>query len=530
MRHFVLLIVPLALILAACQAAPEATNYSVYVLADNLERTFVIQETMTVESFLSQASIEWDDNDRIVPSLHTQVTDGTRITIVRVEEEELCETEVLPYEDEYRNVEGLDPGEERIQQQGQNGEQRVCYRIIYENGTQLQRIPVGQAEIIQEPVNRILAIGVSNEVEPIPITGTLTYINNANAWIIAGNSTEKRPLTITNDLDSLVMSLSPDGRYLMYTREAEDSESFVNELWVIDTRNPDSAVQLSITDVLYAEWLITDDYTISYSTSEVQELFPGWRALNNLWISRIDPTTGASFNPRLIVDENSGGLYGWWGTVYSWSPDGETIAWAQADSSGVYDDATLPIPLTNYEIFRNVQEWSWRSPLSWSFDGQLIASVIHGPSQPGVPADASPIFSVVVNDIEGNFEAMIAEGAGMWAAPKFSPQLENPESLFPGGYIAYLRVRDPNQPINGEQDLVVTDRDGSNERVIFPSDGQPGIRSSDWGLTPTDFTWSPDGRQIAVIYNGNLYIVDVVTEASFQMTFDGGSQHPVWSR
>lgn len=530
MRHYLLFILPIALILAACQPEPEAANYSVYVQVDNLGRTFVIPETMTVETFLARANIDWDDNDRIVPPLHTQVTEGTRITIVRVEEEEICETEVLPYQDEYRNVEGLAPGEERIQQQGQNGEQRVCYRIIYENGTQQQRIPVGQAEIIQESINRILAVGVSNEVEPIPITGTLTYINNSNAWIIEGNSTEKRPLTVTGDLDSMVMALSPDGRYLMYTREAEDSESFVNELWVIDTGNPDSAVQLPITDVLHAEWLITDDYTISYSTGEVYELFPGWRALNNLWVSRIDPATGESFNPRLIVEENGGGTYGWWGMVFSWSPDGERIAWAQADTTGIYDDTTQALPLTNFASFRNVQEWSWRTPLSWSFDGQLIASVIHGPSQPGVPADASPIFSVVVNDIDGNFEAMIAEGAGMWAAPKFSPQLENPESPYPEGYIAYLRLRDPNQPINGEQDLIVADRDGSNARIIFPAEGQSGIRSSDWGLTPTDFTWSPDGRQIAIIYRGNLYIVDVVTEASFQMTFDGNSQHPVWSR
>ena len=530
MRQFLLCVILLTLFLTACQPEPEPTRYSVYVQVDNFERTFTIAESMTVEDFLAQANITWDENDRIVPPTYTQVTEGTRITIVRVEEEVVCETEELPYEDEYRTVEGLEVGEERIQQQGRNGEQRVCYRIIYENGTQEQRIPVDQPEIIIEPINRVIAVGVSNEVEPIAITGTLTYLNNGNAWIITRSSTEKRPLTVTNDLDSLVLALSPDGRYLMYTREAEDSESFVNELWVMDTGNPDSSAQLSITDVLHAEWLLTDDYTISYSTSEAIETYPGWRPLNNLWVSRIDPLTGASFNPRLVVEENNGGPYGWWGTVYSWSPDGETIAWSRADSSGIYNDADQPITLTEFNTFRNPQDWSWRSPISWSFDGTLLTSVIHGPPQPGIPVDASPIFSVVAYDIEGNFETIISEGAGMWSSPQFSPQVENANSVYPEGYLAYLRVRDPNQPINGEHDLVVTDRDGSNARIIFPPAGQVGIRSSDWGLTPRDFTWSPDGRQIAVIYQGDLWIVDVVTEARYQMTFDGGALNPVWSR
>ncbi|MEO1646499.1 MAG: G5 domain-containing protein, partial [Chloroflexota bacterium] len=220
MRIYIIIGLLLAVLIGCTPTEPETVGYSVYVTVDNLERTFLVDEPMTVEDFLGQASINYDDNDRLVPPSYTQVTDGTRITIVRVEEEEVCETEVLPYEDEFRSVEGLEPGEERIQQQGENGEQRVCYRIIYEDGLQQQRVQVGQAEIIEEPTNQIIAVGVDNEVEPIPIVGTLSYLNNGNAWIIRGNSTEKRPLTVTGDLDSLVLSLSLDGRYLMYTREA----------------------------------------------------------------------------------------------------------------------------------------------------------------------------------------------------------------------------------------------------------------------------------------------------------------------
>jgi hypothetical protein len=518
--------------LAACQPSASEENFYATVIENNLERTFMLPFPMTVEEFLGQASILWDDNDRIVPPLYTQVTNGTRITIVRVDEEETCEMEVIPFQDQRVPNQGYEPGDERVIQPGQNGEQRVCYRTIYENGSEQQRIPIGEPEIIQEPINRIVIYGVERVVEPIPIVGNLAYLNNDNAWLIYSSSQNNVPLTVSSDLDSMVFTLSLDGRYLLFTRKAQETEAFVNELWAVDTSNPEQLVQLSITDVLYAEWLPTPDYSISYSTGEVEDVMPGWNALNNLFTSRIDPVTGGFFNPRLIVDESSGGLYGWWGTIFDWSPDGERLAWMQADASGIYNADNEPTALTNFDSFYILQDWSWRSNLSWSWDGSLIATVIHGPAAPNQPSESSPIFSVVVLDAEGSFEAMIKQGAGMWAQPQFSPQLETPDKLYPQGYLAWLQARVPNEPVYGEYDLIVADRDGSNARILFPPENQEGIRweSRHLRLSPNLFTWSPDGRQIALIYQGNLYVIDVATENAYQMTFDGGSENPVWSR
>lgn len=531
--HFPIIIF-LSLFLAACQTQPEDTSFTVVVQVGNVERTFAVSEPMTVEEFLTQENVQalgitWDENDRLVPPAYTQITDGTRITIVSVDEQENCEMEVIPYEVVTLRNEAFEPDERRVQQTGENGEQQVCYRTIFENGTEVQQIPIGQPEIIREPVNEIVVVGVSEEVEPVLITGTLAYINNGNAWIVRRNSTEKRALTITSDLDSFVFTLSDDGQYLLYTREPEDTESFVNELWVLDTTLVDSAVQLSVSDVLYAEWIPESEDTIAYSTGEVYDLDPGWDALNNLWVSRIDPETGNAFNPRQIVEESSGGSYGWWGTVFKWSPDGERLAWSQAEAVGIYDNSD-PITLTQFASFRNIQDWSWRASLAWSWDSSLITTVVHGlPPSANIPPETSPIFNVVVLDADGNFEALIQEGAGMWASPKFSPQLQIPDAQYPQGYLAYLKVRNPNDPVSGEYDLVIADRDGSNARIVFPPEGQSGINPSDFGITQQDFTWSPDGRQIAVVYQGDVYIVDVETRISYRLTFDGGSENPVWT-
>jgi len=515
--------------LAACQPQVEEQGMVVHLIIDELERAFVINEAMTVEEFLAEAGAELDDNDRLNPPAFTQLTDGLRVTIVRVDEETVCERQPIPYEEEIVLNEAFAPGEERISQVGQSGEQEVCFRVISENGAVAERVQVGQPQTITAPVSEIRIVGVNQDVEPVPIEGTLAYINGGNAWVMDGNSTTKRILTSTSDLDSHVLSLSPDSRYLIYTREPSEPDAFVNELWLIDTVGDKEPVQLEPTDVLFAEWLTNEDDTISYSTSEVQNIEPFWNALNNVWTMRVDPISGNTLNIRQIVPENSGGLSGWWGTVYRWSPDGEKLAWVRADSAGIIGDSGEFVTLVEYPSFRVLQNWSWRTDISWSWDSTLLALTVHGPPIGNQPADRSPVFNVSVADVTGAFEAKVIDSAGMWSAPRFSPPVDT-DAEFPRGYLAYLQARDPFNSVNGEYDLMVADRDGSNARHLFPSENRVGIRSQVRGVIPYDYVWSPDGQQIALTYQGNLWIVNVETAVAHQLTFDGGATHPVWSR
>lgn len=527
LSYFVLL---LTIILAACtdDATPEASFMLITVVDNNFERTYQEDQTMTVEAFLVQAGYEWDDNDRIVPPLYTQVVDGTRITIVDVEENEICEEQDIPYQVVTQRNEGLEPGEQVQAQSGRNGRQRICYRIIIQNGSEQDRIQIGQPEIIVEPVNEIVVVGYQQEVEPIDLPGVLAYINNGNAWVIPSRSQDKRRLTSSSDLDSLVFSLTRGGNYLLYTREPADTESFINELWLIETTGQRDPVSLNTTDVLYAEWLPDENNAFSYSTGEVQEAFPGWRALNNVWIQRIDFTTGQSLGIRRVIDETVGGVYSWWGTVFKWSPQGELLAFVEADGAGLYNSVGDREPMLDFAAYRVRQDWSWRADISWSWDGELLATTVHGAPIANEPPETSPVFDVVVTNVTNDFEATVVERAGMWASPKFSPSVAS-DNQFPRGYLAYLQARDPENSVYSDYDLVVADRDGSNARVTFPPTGQAGITWSDAGIVPVEYTWSPDGNWLAVIYQGNLWVVNVRTSISTQLTFDGGSENPVWT-
>jgi hypothetical protein len=48
-------------------------------------------------------------------------------------------------------------------------------------------------------------------------------------------------------------------------------------------------------------------------------------------------------------------------------------------------------------------------------------------------------------------------------------------------------------------------------------------------VQPSEFVWSPSGTHIAVIYQGNLWIVEIVSGATQQITIDGQASHPRWT-
>lgn len=514
-------------LLAACTAAPEEPEILVSLIADGRERTFSYNIPVTVEEFLADAEVEIGELDRVNPLPYTQISDGMRVTVVRIEEDIYCEDSAVPFQRRTVPNEGLQPGEERLGQAGQNGVEEICYRVMIEDGVRTEPIEISRTTLAS-PQDEVVYVGPSGEIAPVTIDGTLAYLSNRNAWVIRGSSTNKRLLTTTGDADGRVFALSRDGRRLLFTRQAlsgqGDGDTF-NRLWLVaDTRAEAEPVELLPNNVLYADWVPNEPDTISYSTGEARQGAPGWQAFNDLWIMRIDAQTGGAINVREVVEQSSGGLYGWWGTGYQWSADGSGLAWIRADSIGLVDLESGDLtPILDYPVYNTRQSWSWRATVSWSPDNDLLLTTVHGLPIGSEPPETSPAFHVAVADTTGAFRAEIVENAGIWAVPQWSPLLSNPGSEFPQGYLAYLHCRDfPNCFSDSAQyDLIVADRDGSNARQIFPDTGQP-------GLTQREFTWSPDGQQIALIYQGNLWVVDVASGVANQLTLDGGASRPVW--
>jgi hypothetical protein len=518
----------LVVLLAACTTtASQEQRIIVSLVADGRERTFTYDLPITVGEFLRDAGVTLGNIDDVNPPTFSQIADGMRVTVVRVQEQTECETEAIAYRRQTVPFEGLEPGEERIGQAGQNGETQVCYRVEIRDGVRGSRTETNRT-VLKAPVDEIVYVGPVGELDPVSIPGTLAYINNGNAWVMRGSSATRRNLTNTGDVEGRVFSLTPDGRALLFSQRTPSNAGFSNALYLItDTTVNADAIELTPVNVLYAEWVPGRDHTIAYSTAEARAAPPGWQAYNDLWLLRIDPASGSPLGVERLLENNPGGFAGWWGTGFYWSPDGSQLAYARANGIGLVNLETRELQsLVTYTPFSSPASWSWRAQVSWSADSALLLTTVHGQPIGSEPPESSPAFHVAVTDTSGSFVANIGQNAGIWSVPTYSPAQRDANGAIISGQIAYLRARSINNSISesAEYDLIVADRDGSNARVLFPqTTAQP-------GLTAREFAWSPDGSAIAFIYQGSLWAVDVDSGLANQLTLDAGASRPVWTR
>ena len=519
-----------AIALVSCRPGGDTPLIDVTIAVDGTTVSHSLSGAVSVDQLLASAQIILGQQDRISHPLVAQVEPDMLITIRRVREEEVCEQQEIAYQRLVKAKEGVPAGGQQLGQAGRPGIEEACYRITLEDDEEISRVLIADPVVVQAPIDEVIYAGATASITPVAIAGRLSYINHGNAWTIRDNTVNKRRLTNGHNLDSLVFDQHAAGAYLVFSSETDTTDDFFNELWLVATHAETEPQRLSPTDVLFAGWRPRSNSSIAYSTGERSDNSVGWQALNNLWLMTIDLESGRTLTIQEALPESSGGLFGWWGTNFAWSPLGNQLGWARPDGFGLVDfERRRLTALADYAVFNGATNWIWLTSLSWSFDGSLLASVTHGPPQGDEPAETSPIFNVAVTSADGRFGAELVAAAGQWAAPSFSPRASAGGSDSGAGYLAWLQAREPQNSMNSEYDLVVADRDGSNERRLFPPAGADGMRKNDRGLAPVDYAWSPDARHIAAVYRGDLWLVDVLTADAHQLTFDGGSSNPVWT-
>ena len=276
-------LIAIALFLTACSpvaATPAVEQFQVTVVHDGETETIASTE-LVVRDVLSELGITLATQDRITPGEFSPLTADMTITIVRVLEElELQEVEI-PFEQQTVRNEGLPEGETRLLQTGQNGVEEITFRILYEDGEQVSHSAVRRTVLV-EPIPEIVMVGSQSTFTIIPIKGTLAYLSAGNAWVMRESSSSRQPLTISSDLDGRVFSISPEGDYLLYTRNTVEEDTF-NSLWAISTFGTNNlSINLKVENVLWADWSPTDLRTVAYSTGEPRERAPGCR-LTTIW-------------------------------------------------------------------------------------------------------------------------------------------------------------------------------------------------------------------------------------------------------
>jgi len=513
-----------ALILSGClPLTPEQPeSFTVTIQVDGNQTTLQATPGDTVQNLLDRSGVAISSLDRVSPPGYTVLSPETLITVVRVREEFEIEETTIPFDRQIVRNESLPEKQERIIQLGVNGIQQITYRQVYEDG-QPQARTVFKSELIKEPRAEIVMGGVQRPFTPISIPGRLVYLAGGNAWAMDGNTGVRTPLVTSGDLDGYVFSLSPDRDWLLFTRKstaAADEE--INTLWMINIAEPDSEpVDLRVSNIVhFAEWAPNKVLTVAYSTVEPRATAPGWQANNDLWVVSYSGS-GMYIKRTQLIEGSSGGTYGWWGTTFAWSPQGDQLAYARPDGAGLVNLETGEMTsLVDILPYQTGGDWAWVTGLSWAPSGTSLYLVTHQ-SRPGLEnAEASPIFDLSAVVIGGPL-VKLAEQSGMFAYPVASPVGED------GSYrVAYLRAIFPELSETGRYRLTIIDRDGSNAQTLFPAEDMN-------GLEPQSVVWSPeafaDGNtRLAALYDGNLYLIDPATREYQQITGDGLIQHLDW--
>src|SRR5688572_19064033 len=500
-------------LLVSCRS-PQVTSadVTISIVADGETRAVTIPAGSTVTQALQSSGITLGNLDRVDPPAYTVLGDGNTITLTRVKEVFETEEQIIPFERQIVRNETLPEGETRLVQAGVNGTEELTYRRVLEDNVEISRSVV-KSVILQEAVPEIMMVGAQSSFAPLPIPGRLVYLAGGNAWMIDTSTANRTPLVTTGDLDGRIFELAPNGNYLIFTRKStKPADKEINTLWAVRTTggNP---LNTGISNVVhFADW-IPGTNSIAYSTVEPRATAPGWQANNDL--HRYSVTTGGKAK---ILDASSGGVYGWWGMTFAFSAEGR-LAYARPDGIGLVDlDGKYLKPLLDITPLNTHSDWAWLPAITWGADGKTLYFTSHAPPSGLVSEEDSPFFDISATSFENNATVQIAQQSGMFAYPSASPlQSSSRERQY---QVAYLQATFPEQSETSRYRLVVMDRDGSNRRIVFPAIDAP-------GLGPQSPVWAPDpiegqsGDFIAVIYQGNLWLVDSGDGQAYQVTGDG---------
>ncbi len=487
--------------------------------ADGQSHIVEIPAGSNVEEALEIAEIPVNESDRVEPPLYTLLGEDDQVEITRVEEVFETQEEIIPYERQVVRNESLPEGETRLIQLGQNGLQEITYRSVYEDGEEISNNLV-KTVILQASVPEITMVGVQAVFAPIPIPGVIAYLSGGNAWIMEDSTANRRALVTTGDLDGRIFALSPNAGWLLYTRKSEKGPAEeINTLWAVSTTGkPKDPIPLGVANVVhFAGWRPNGGTRIYYSTVEPRAAAPGWQANNDLGM--VNFSAGWSTNPKEIVESNAGGIYGWWGMNFMWSPNGSKLAYARPDGIGLVNVDTGKFdPLLDITALSTHSDWAWIPGLAWGGDSRTLYTVTHAPASNLVSLEDSPYFDLSAVSISNSTNIQLSPQTGMFAYPSASPiRPSGKEQMY---QIAYLQAIFPAQSESSRYRVIVMDRDGSNRRAIFPPEDAQGI-------VPQTPIWTPDpvpgqtGDFLAVVYQGNLWLVDSGSEQAHQITGDG---------
>ena len=171
----------------------------------------------TVRDLLTEKNIELLGQDSVDPSLDTWLRNNMSLTITRVAEVDVTETEPIDFQIIKRNTVDLEKGQTAIQTQGVKGEKEVIYTIKRVDGEEVSRT-VKDTKVIKESVSQVLLIGIGPKLAK---SGPYKDIVNDAAKKYLINGTALMCLMIAES-NGNADSVNPDGPWYGLFQYSDD--------------------------------------------------------------------------------------------------------------------------------------------------------------------------------------------------------------------------------------------------------------------------------------------------------------------
>ena len=150
--------------------------FSVFINADD-ENTRVKIATGTVADAIEKSGIQFDKNDKTVPSLDTPLSKGLKIKVLRVDYVKREVTKPITYESTTKLTSALPDGQTKLISGGSNGEKKIVYLDKFVDST-LEKTTVVSVETTKAPVKRIILKGSSDTGRTLSIKSGLSAISD----------------------------------------------------------------------------------------------------------------------------------------------------------------------------------------------------------------------------------------------------------------------------------------------------------------------------------------------------------------
>ena len=161
----------------------------------------------------------------------------------------------------------------------------------------------------------------------------------------------------------------------------------------------------------------------------------------------------------------------------------------------------------------------------WGSEARTLFVVTHAPAPAPLTAEGSPYFDLTAISMVNDATVRMAQNVGMFAYPSASPvRFRGKERVY---QVAYLQAVFPDQSESSRYRVYVMDRDGSNRRALFPPADSVGLelQTVAWAPLPVE---GQAGDFLAIVYQGNLWLVDSGNGQAFQVTNDGALVKVDW--